>query len=600
MVEQITFSRSDYEKAIARIFDTNGHPVGTGFLVAPGYVLTCAHVVLQALKLGNDHKDFSSYNKGKPDGIVTLDFPVSASGQIIEAIVVEWRDYSIEAGDIAGLKLSSDTPIPENIHPIVVQSSDFDDDCRLGDACRVYGFADNVGGWSDDYSFKGRTAGNRIQFRQVNGDETIRGGFSGGPVWNVTQKCVIGMVATAQKEKGKAHAIQKSELNAVLQRLSAFSLVDLLEKDLACCSSQEKQQLERAIASALKTCHPNVDLGHMGLHSRIYELIDLPESKGWQEDRLTQFAVLLAKMIHSPTVYNTLKSWVGLRGCNFPVLLERVTAEIKQKKSPVGTTCTDVMVEVAPDEQNETQVRISMWAIADREIYDPLNPPSPDIQDETVVLSKLPKFLHDQLEQLGGRPRLHLFMPFALIDSPIDVAEVDDDRFILGSERPVLIRLNLNLMPTSSAYSERRLEKWQELTSEWDHNAKAVLMPAIDASQYYVQDKLSAPSLVRAIRSRNAAVLSNFSDIKGFFELVVKKTALPIALWSRKDELNPEVSSILGCSVRELPERIRQQREDVEGEDEDEDSLLLGRHLSLVWEDPKVVLPTMLSAFEAS
>lgn len=597
MDEQVKFS-PEIESAVVRIFfqETND-PIGTGFLVAPGYVLTCSHVILQALDLAQDQDGFENYQGGLPDQPIWLDFPVSKSVQKIKATVVAWEDYSIEAGDIAGLRLSQREP--EGTLPVMIQPLAFNE--MDSDIYRAYGFAKRQGSQSARHRFDCRTAGNRMQFIKIKGRGTsICGGFSGGPVWNETKGYVVGMLATADQEESCAQAIQKAELNTILRKLSAFSLVDLLEYDLACCSGEEKQRINRAIASALKTCHPNVDLGHMGLHSRIYELIDLPESKGWQEDRLTQFAVLLAKMIHSPTVYNTLKSWVGLRGCNFPVLLERVTAEIKQKKSPVGTTCTDVMVEVAPDEQNETQVRISMWAIADREIYDPLNPPSPDIQDETVVLSKLPKFLHDQLEQLGGRPRLHLFMPFALIDSPIDVAEVDDDRFILGSERPVLIRLNLNLMPTSSAYSERRLEKWQELTSEWDHNAKAVLMPAIDASQYYVQDKLSAPSLVRAIRSRNAAVLSNFSDIKGFFELVVKKTALPIALWSRKNELNPEVASILGCSVRELPERIRQQREDVEGEDEDEDSLLLGRHLSLVWEDPKVVLPTMLSAFEAS
>ena len=36
----MTFGVYEYQKAIVRILDAQGNVVGTGFLVAPGYVLT--------------------------------------------------------------------------------------------------------------------------------------------------------------------------------------------------------------------------------------------------------------------------------------------------------------------------------------------------------------------------------------------------------------------------------------------------------------------------------------------------------------------------------------------------------------------------------
>ncbi|OLP19825.1 hypothetical protein BST81_03350 [Leptolyngbya sp. 'hensonii'] len=109
----MTFSVDDYEKAITRIFDQKGNTIGAGFLVAPGYVLTCAHVVLQAIGIEKDK--FAEY-EGQPQKQISLDFHVLASDQPIQAEVVVWLPYRLDSGDVAALKLL--TPEPDEAMPI--------------------------------------------------------------------------------------------------------------------------------------------------------------------------------------------------------------------------------------------------------------------------------------------------------------------------------------------------------------------------------------------------------------------------------------------------------------------------------------------------
>lgn len=153
----MTFSVDDYEKAIVRIFDRQGHVIGTGFLVAPGYVLTCAHVVLQAIGLVKE--DFAQY-EGQPQERISLDFHLLQSGPI-QAEVVAWLPYSpaLESGDVAALKLLTSEqgeakPMPlDEVLRVAVEN----------DQHSVYGFGKSAaGGRSDAYRPKTTVAGGRF------------------------------------------------------------------------------------------------------------------------------------------------------------------------------------------------------------------------------------------------------------------------------------------------------------------------------------------------------------------------------------------------------------------------------------------------------
>ena len=217
----MSFGSDDYPRAIARLWDSDGNVIGTGFLVAPGYVLTCAHVVLQAIGMNED--DFSKYD-GQPQEIVSLDFPVLATEKKIEAEVVAWEAYRLGYGDVAVLKLRS--PEPKGVKPIplvMVEQSEVKDEKH-----RVYGFGKgDLGGQSDAYRPKTMVSGGRFQlckFGDAN-DETIIAGFSGAPVWNEARNGVIGMIATAMVaqdgQQSKAHAISTQMLKSVLMKVDS-------------------------------------------------------------------------------------------------------------------------------------------------------------------------------------------------------------------------------------------------------------------------------------------------------------------------------------------------------------------------------------------
>ncbi|MFM7579176.1 MAG: trypsin-like peptidase domain-containing protein, partial [Microcystaceae cyanobacterium] len=113
----------DFQATIARVYDQNKNVIGTGFLVAPQYLLTCAHVVIQALGLKTI--DF-------PQQTLKVDFPGRTGS--LKATVTLWRPClsyfetrlaNVKPGeDIALLKLELKLeglkliPIPKNLETI--------------------------------------------------------------------------------------------------------------------------------------------------------------------------------------------------------------------------------------------------------------------------------------------------------------------------------------------------------------------------------------------------------------------------------------------------------------------------------------------------
>jgi len=96
--------------AIVRIRDTNGRVVGAGFLVGQRQVLTCAHVVAQALGLPDDTPEAQKPGFSEKTRFL-LDFPLVAPDQRLAARVVCWQPAHPDgSGDVAGLELADDPP----------------------------------------------------------------------------------------------------------------------------------------------------------------------------------------------------------------------------------------------------------------------------------------------------------------------------------------------------------------------------------------------------------------------------------------------------------------------------------------------------------
>jgi hypothetical protein len=89
------------EASVARIFANNGGVVGAGFLVADNQVVTCAHVVAQALQV-------DSSSAAVPQEPIHLDFSLVALGDERTAHVLSWHPTQPDGGgDIAVLQLDS-------------------------------------------------------------------------------------------------------------------------------------------------------------------------------------------------------------------------------------------------------------------------------------------------------------------------------------------------------------------------------------------------------------------------------------------------------------------------------------------------------------
>ncbi|WDD36064.1 trypsin-like peptidase domain-containing protein (plasmid) [Nostoc sp. UHCC 0926] len=592
----MTFTVEDYEKAIARIFllkqDKKEHVIGTGFLIAPGYVLTCAHVVLQANNVDADNFTNDKYKK-QPETEIYLDFPVLASGQKINAKVVVWLPYNLENGDVAVLKLL--TPHPQEAKPmplVEVSRAEVENDKHS-----VYGFGKSpAGGRSDAYRPKANVAGGRFQLCKYGdpNDETIQPGFSGAPVWNDSRQCVIGMVATAtvandkEEKQNTAYAIPIRQLQTILKQVNAFCLHDILAQSLNRCGSNEKQdQFRKAINKALLDCNPQGS--DRTWQQQLVDLsIDRPPPTGWEtEGRLVYFVMMLALINGRPTsALEELKAWVERCGHKYSDLFVRFNDEMKQKNVLASNECECLMVAVEQVETSTDELRVSLWAVPNRETYNADNPPMPLVPEKVVSRQELPVFVRDLIrEKLNPEPTptIHLFVPRKLFGENFEMLSASPMLgAVLGSEYPFVVRTNPWTHPIGKHYKHEWHKKWKQLEEALEKKSGSEVK-IIDCSQ-------PPKNLISKIKGIYAARLKECNSVDNLFDLIAETTALPVALWSRDPQFQKHLADVLKCTVKDLPERIRQEREKAYNSDK---KSLLGHHLSLVWEDPKIVPPDM-------
>jgi hypothetical protein len=150
----------------------DGEPIGAGLLVADRLVLTCAHVINQALGMADE-------SQAQPSEAVRLDFPFLPAEPYM-AKVVRWIPVAQNgSGDIAGLALSAAPPSGAAPMQLVVQAELWDTDFR------VLGFpAGYDNGVYSHGSIRGQLAHDYVQLEAEGGSnaprlQRIRYGASG-------------------------------------------------------------------------------------------------------------------------------------------------------------------------------------------------------------------------------------------------------------------------------------------------------------------------------------------------------------------------------------------------------------------------------------
>ncbi|CAK8711680.1 hypothetical protein KKHLCK_00680 [Candidatus Electrothrix laxa] len=217
---------SSLESALVRILidDQNPRkPVGAGFLVTPNHVITCAHVVNDALKQPQRNPDL-------PNMEVFLDFPLIKEQPLIQAKILHWypvqEDSTVgELEDIAVLELLSETPLPTGLRPapvvVVAEQEGFLTESKV----RMCGFPAGVDhGTYANGTLQGKTAKGWVEIHH-RGDNLVEQGFSGTAVWAVGENAVCGMTVSVLKRRNAvvAYMIPASVLIAAFPEMEKLS-----------------------------------------------------------------------------------------------------------------------------------------------------------------------------------------------------------------------------------------------------------------------------------------------------------------------------------------------------------------------------------------
>ncbi|MGW6462259.1 nSTAND1 domain-containing NTPase [Streptomyces rubiginosohelvolus] len=195
--------------AVVRVGGVTGAIVGGGFLVTADRVLTCAHVVSDALGRARD----LPVTTGEE---VLVDFPLAdGAGERVVAEVEQWiPEKPQQHGDLAVLRLREAVP---GTRPLPVVASDEVSHRPV----RVVGFPDDELGvvWHRG-ELSGKSAGDWIQLSRADSRTAhITAGYSGSPVWDERRGAAVGVVVASQRKRDNAQQSFAISVKAALRKL---------------------------------------------------------------------------------------------------------------------------------------------------------------------------------------------------------------------------------------------------------------------------------------------------------------------------------------------------------------------------------------------
>jgi WD40 repeat protein len=172
------------ESAVIRIYTADGVIVGAGFLVSEFHVITCAHVIADALDLPHD-------TRNTPQAELNLDFPLVAPNQTLTGQVVHWEPTV----DVAVMELTNERPV--DAKPLRL----FSTDDFWGHPFRAFGFPKDYdnGVWASGRML-GPEATGWVQIEDLKEPGYwVQPGFSGTPIWDEQLKGVVGMAVASER-----------------------------------------------------------------------------------------------------------------------------------------------------------------------------------------------------------------------------------------------------------------------------------------------------------------------------------------------------------------------------------------------------------------
>ena len=233
--------------AIARIYDAENCVVGAGFLISRRLLVTCTHVIQNALRLPDEPVNM-------PSGNINIDFPLLPGTDIFSAKIVGWSpDWSKYGGDVAILEIDNTISVDLIPAPLVIVEN------IAGHSFHCFGFPVEYdrGVWAQG-KIKGRLSEGWIQIQsqadntQAGNDvysispETIQRGYSGVPVWDDELDGIIGMVVGAEANRSAAFIIP---IDVILGKFTFMQPSNLM---VQVNPNREKEYLKSFIENSAK------------------------------------------------------------------------------------------------------------------------------------------------------------------------------------------------------------------------------------------------------------------------------------------------------------------------------------------------------------
>jgi len=427
---------------------------GSGFFVAPGVIVTCAHVV-------------------------------SRAGRAVSRVKVEWKEKTYEGTAVARPQVKGDGEIwdPPDLCVITLdraptgQPSVVLGELRDADHDELY-----IAGYNRIYSrssvkFQSKfglaggsqgLAGEMV--REIAGAE-IAHGMSGGPVLDMLRGTVCGVVKTQRKPNDNlgglfipAEFIQrefKDEAWLPNERASALNspwreqrdaVLDQVDPAMFRLNATERDLLVR-VASELRLAAEDftrswgdiTELPPSRAFASLNDLIaDLADRTSNGLDPITKLFVWLACRDRIPVgSENELLDYARLRvirqGEDHRLLLVRYQESVLVGKlaprSPV------LVVRLRPASPGATRIfRLDIWRYADRgSAQHPVmadGGPYRLTDARTVIIGTV----KEQVKLLGGRPVIEFALPDSLLDHPVEEWDIGNE-VPLGEKYPVVVRL---------------------------------------------------------------------------------------------------------------------------------------------------------------
>lgn len=579
------------ESSIVRIKNSAGEIWGAGFVISPEHILTCAHVVAQALPNVDRSQEL------QPSGEITFDFLTKINDDR-QAVVMHWSPEKTDlSGDLAVLRFSGG--LPEE-----VEVARLSEEVEIeGDSFKTFGFPVNQA--LGVQSFGKITTNQGLPRLQLEFSEAIydvERGFSGAPIYDKDLDAIVGMVTgrPVNTDKRAAFGLPVTELLKLWPQLDDFieisdsefiqEMEDSLNSVLDVTQEDDKNVLNEAYKKSIfsPTIIPET------LKAKLKQLMD----QMYGEDELPsilKFAIHMASYLQSnDKAKQNYADWLASASRKkFRIDISSKLEELKNTPKENKQSHSSILVKLDHQSKDEAetndQYRVSFYYCDWGGEVKPIAAIPPIVKkDELPML--LSKVINSIASNLTAREDLFIefFLPKKLFALAVEHIEANDDFDLpsrIGFDYHVVIRSldRLDYCQENAIFKTAWNTKWRTLNEAQTSDSANI--------EFRSEQSIDAGTLLQKVKQEPDIVGLGFAFELNQLEQVlgiIVREGLPIIIFPKKGEFCQgealeKVIELCGCQYpMDLPKELRRERINVMNDDNHPHN-----NISLLWDSPE-------------